>query len=385
MFFNLTLLLRLVPKTFSANRKSLRYPTGKRIGRLLVLFPLFALLLVVNHLFLLLDCVFFPHFLWVKIPKSVFIVGVPRTATTFLLDSLSSDREQFTSFRLWELVFAPSVIQKYFFRGLLFIDRYTGKPFRRLASFADKMVFGNFRAIHNMGFGKPEEDEALLLWCFSSAYLAYFFPETAAADELLFFDDALPLQKRKRIMRFYFRCVQRHQLVFNRHGKKYFLSKNPAFVCKMETVPFFFPEAKILYTLRTPFRTIPATISLNANIYSAFSTLTEKYPLQQETKTAVIRWYKMADVALRKMPESSWRIVPFLRISKQPENELENIYRFLGVPVNDSCKAAFMQIQQKADAYKSGHSYDTASGIDEQEIRTELDFVINGPYKNEIG
>ncbi len=385
MYFNITLLFRLLPKTFSASRKSLRYPSGKRIGRLLLLFPLFTVLFMVNSVFLLLDYVFFPHFLWVKIPKSVFIVGVPRTATTFLLESLSSDREQFTCFRLWELVFAPSVIQKYFFRGLLFVDRYTGKPFRRLAGLFDKWIFGNFRAIHNMGLGKPEEDEALLLWCFSSAYLAYFFPETVAADELLFFDASLPLNKRKRIMRFYYRCVQRHHLVFNRRNEKYFLSKNPAFVCKMETVPFFFPEAKILYTLRTPFRTIPATISLNANIYSAFSHLPEKYPLQHETKNAVIRWYKMADAALRKMPENNYRIVPFGRISKQPENELETIYQFLHVPVNALRKAAFQSIQQKADSYKSGHSYDTASGIDEHEIRTELDFVINGPYKNEIG
>lgn len=385
MYFNIILLFRLLPKTFSGSRTSLRYPSGKRLLRILLLFPLFTVLLLVNSLFLFLDEIFFPHYRFQKIRKSVFIVGVPRTATTFLLESLSSDRQQFTVFHLWELIFAPSIIQKYFFRGLLVVDRFIGKPFRGLAFLFDKWIFGNFRAIHNMGLGKPEEDEALLLWCFSSAYLAYFFPETKATDELLFFDGELSLKKRKRIMNFYYRCVQRHQLVFNRKSEKYFLSKNPAFASKMETVPLFFPEANVLYTLRTPLRTIPATISLNANIYKAFSKLPEKYPLRTETKNAVIRWYKMADRALQQLPQTQYRVVPFNRITRKPETELQHIYAFLGIPVSEETARAFRVIQEKADAFKSGHSYDTDMGLDEQEIRTELDFVFNGPFANEIG
>ena len=385
MYFNFSMLFRLLPKTFSGSRGSLRFPSGKRIGMVLLIFPLFTIVFLVNWTFLLLDEIFFPHYRFKKITKSVFIVGVPRTATTFLLESLSADHAAFTGFRLWELVLAPSIIQKYFFAGLLYLDRFMGKPLRRTAALFDKLVFGNFRNIHNMGLGRPEEDEVLLLWCFSSAYLGYFFPEVAASESLIFFDETLTLKKRKHIMRFYYRCVQRHQFVFNRKNEKYFLSKNPTFTGKLNSIRLFFPEAKLLYTLRTPYRTIPATISLNASIYSAFSKLPEKYPLKSAIKAGIIRLYKMADNALKSWPPAQQRIVPFNLISRNPETELKHIYVFLGLPVTEKTAAAFNAIQVKANQYKSGHRYNTNTETDELEIKTELDFIINGPYSNDIG
>ena len=99
-----------------------------------------------------------------------------------------------------------------------------------------------FQHIHPLSLSMPEEDEPLMIYDFSSLYLYYFFPEAKAIKPYLFFDEALPAKKRKRIMNFYYRCVQRHQFVFNPKGDKIFLSKNPAFVSKISSLNQRFPQ-----------------------------------------------------------------------------------------------------------------------------------------------
>lgn len=363
---------RLIVRTFSFRRKSLRFPVFKRLIAALVVLPFFLLQIAINRIFMLMDWIFFPWFAGTKIDDPVFIIGVPRSATTYLLEVMAEDKERFTSFKLWEILFAPSILQKYFWKGIIAIDRVVGRPLLKLSKVYDRVVLGKITKIHKTGMTNPEEDEMLLLYCFSSMYLTFFFPDVDATNELIFFDKMFPARKRKRVMKFYRRCVQRHMFVFGENGKKKFLSKNPCFISKMQSVAEEFPDGKLLYMLRAAERTIPSTISMNSNIYSIMCNGKQSHIMHERTRDSVIRWYKDADAAL----ESHWKnrnlVIHFKAITKQPQQTLEEIYSFVGVIVSAETKSRFQREQDKVSSYSTEHKYNAKTGVDEALIREEL-------------
>lgn len=374
--FDLKLFLNLVIRTFSTNRNSLRYPAWKRIRAVIIIFPLFIFQALVNNLFLLLDEIIFPRYRKIRDFKTVFIVGIPRSATTFLLELMAADERNFTCFRLWELVLAPSILQKYFFLMLLGLDKKTGRHLYRFSLWLDKKIFGRITGIHKMGFSLPEEDEALMLHIFSSVYLTYFFPEVESLEEYVFFDEEMSEAKKQRKMGYYYRCIQRHNYVFNPTGERYYLSKNPSFTRKMSSIAVRFPEAKVIYLLRSPVKTIPATISLNANLYQPFCRLPVPYPLVERTRNFVIRWYQMAERALHGPLKDRYLEIPFRDLTRHPDKTVGKIYQYLGIAMDTDIAVMLDREAEKSRQYRSKHQYDTAIGVDEALLNRELPEVM---------
>ncbi|MBT6834810.1 MAG: hypothetical protein HOA61_02100, partial [Bacteroidetes bacterium] len=205
--YNIKIFIKLLVNTFSFNKSSLRFFSWKRIFAVLLFYPFFAITFVINWIFLLLDELIFPSYRRIKIEKAVFIIGVPRSATTYLFNVLSQDSGNFHCFKLWELVFAPAISQKYVFKLIISIDKLIGKPLYKLSIMFDNIVFGKFREIHDIGLTKPEEDEVLFLYNFSSIYFYYFYPELDVLDHFLYHDSIVPEPVKKRNINFYFRCI----------------------------------------------------------------------------------------------------------------------------------------------------------------------------------
>ena len=218
----------------------------------------------------------------------------------------------------------------------------------------------------------PEEDEGLMLNIFSSVYLTYFFPELDDLDEYIFFDEEMEAGKKKRNMAFYHRCIQRHNYVFNRNGERFYLSKNPSFTRKMNAVAKRFPQAKVLYPLRSPVKTIPATISLNAELYQTFCRLPVPYPLVERTRDFVIRWYQMAEKSLAGPLKDRYLEVPFKRLTRNPGGMVGEIYQYLHVPMDPEIASMLEEESVKSRTYRSTHEYDHTLGVDTALIYREL-------------
>ena len=155
-------MIRLLFNAFSWQKNSLRRPTLKRIFIILVVVPSMLLHILITRFFLWLDTIFYSDFKQKNIDKAVFIVGVPRSGTSFLLNLLANNQQAFTAFRLWELVFAPSIIQKKFW---LFISRIF--PTKAIQNFIENLFFKRMKGIHDLGLGAFEEDE-FFHQCFKS-------------------------------------------------------------------------------------------------------------------------------------------------------------------------------------------------------------------------
>lgn len=382
--FYWSLALRSGFKAFSLQRKSLRFPVPKRILAVLIMFPVFLLLTLVNRTFMALDWVVFPGFAQTSVRKPVFIIGVARSATTYLFKTLARDKENFTSFKLWEILFAPSIIQKYFWLGVIAIDRKIGRPLKWYANMFDRIFLGKITRVHETGLSKVEEDEMLLLYTFTSVYLTFFFPDLEDMNQVIYFDEYFPEKKKAQVMRYYKRCVQRHMFVFGRIREVRFLSKNPGFISKMDAVGDTFPDAALLYMLRSPYKTIPSTISMNKNVYGIFSDLKYVHLREEVTREVVIRWYEGARKSLEGKWAGKYCVLPFKRVTQEPKKMIGETYHFLGLNPGEEMRTKLEEEQSNVRSYSTEHKYNTKAGIEDEVIRKRLQFILEGEYKDAI-
>ena len=371
--FRLRLFFLLLLHPFSLKRNNLRFISLRRLLAVTLVFPSYIILFLINRLALLLDELIFPGYRAMRIPRAAFIIGVPRSATTFIYHRLAADEQHFHAFMLWELLFAPAVCQKYFW---LAISRI-GRPLKGLLNWIDQAVFRDKRTvkIHRTGLLMHEEDEMLFLFNLSSVFFYFFFPEVDGLESLMYHDKDLSEKTRKANFRYYRSCVQRHNFVFDRNEQRCFLSKNPTFVYKWESVAAAFPEARFIYPLRSPFDTIPSTISLMAANYARFCRLPVRYPLAEDTRNLLIDWYIHAHDLLEGPVGTRSMTVLYPDIKANPDELLIQIRNFLCPFLNPADQLKNVShIESKK--HRSRHQYDPDVGIDKELIRQKLKGIV---------
>ncbi len=348
----------------------MRWFNLRRIATCLFLLPIFAVQLLINNLFLLLDYIFFPQFLWQKTKKPVFIIAAPRSATTYLFHALA-ESDNFTYFKLWEIIFAPSICQKYLAVFALRVDKVIGNPFKKAILFIENILIGKLKKIHLIGLNLPEEDEAVLLWSLSSFYLNFFYPDSNFFDDLVLFDDKLKPKQKTRIMRSYARYVKRHNFVFNRKGEKQYLSKNPLMMCKVESLATIYPDALILNINRSIAKTLPSTLELNRNLYALFTSRSVPKELNEKTLRVLIEWYKMAEKNMKAHFSNQHLKIDFIQLVNQNEQEVNRISTFLGTP------PSLLLLKKKTmnTKHKSANNYDDLSDEQLMSALEEIPFM----------
>ncbi len=128
MAFNFKLLIKVLYRTFWKTRGTNAQLTPKRLLIILIVFPSYVLIELINWIGLMLDAVFFSSYRSQKIREPVFIVGVMRSGTTFLHRLMARDEAHFTSMKHWEILFAPSIIQKKIFNAIGAADHFFWQP-----------------------------------------------------------------------------------------------------------------------------------------------------------------------------------------------------------------------------------------------------------------
>ena len=168
-------MISLLTQLFSIKKGSMRAIRFHRVVQVVWLLPLFVFLLITNNIALSLDWVLFPSFKKQEIKNPIFIASLPRTGTTNLFHSLSSNKSLFTAMSLWEIIFAPSITQKKMYRILWSITPLTLK---KRVEMVDQIIFRKLNNIHRISFFKKEEDEMIMMWALASVYMSFFYPES---------------------------------------------------------------------------------------------------------------------------------------------------------------------------------------------------------------
>lgn len=252
---------------------------GRRAAVLLLAMPLFLLVQFVHAACLLLDEILFPRYRRVNIGRALFVIGIPRSGTTFVHRTLAQDAAHYTTFRTWQALLAPSITQRRLVQALGAIDRVFGSVARRALEALTRRLSGGLDAIHEVGLRAPEEDYLALLPAGGCFVMLLAFPSAMELQALGQFDRRMPATRRRRLARFYHGCLQRH--LYASGGGRTLLSKNAAFGSWVGALREQCPQARFLVCLREPVAAFHSQIRAVVPAGRLFATAVEQTPLQQ--------------------------------------------------------------------------------------------------------
>lgn len=262
------------------NPRDVRAPIRLRRGLFLIFaMPVFIAVQAMHAVCLLLDEILFPRYRRIRIGRALFITGIPRSGTSFLQRTLALDTDRYTSLTTWEALFAPSITQRRIIRGIAALDRRCGRPAGRALHSLTRRLTGTLDDIHEVGLEAPEEDYLVLMPAAGCFIMLLAFPGALDLQNLGHFDRRMPSARRRRLLRFYERCLQRH--LYADGCGRCLLSKNAALGSWLQGLHEQFPEARFIVCIREPAEALSSQISSIGGAQGLAGTAVRTAPIQK--------------------------------------------------------------------------------------------------------
>ncbi len=293
------------------------------------------------------------------IKEPVYVVGNPRSGTTFLQRLLARDTETFVSMRTWEMLLAPSITMRKVVWALSSLDDRLGRPAARLLGMLEES-WQEDNVVHRIGLRAPEEDEYLLIHIFSTLKIWLYVAMVDEAEPYTYFDSKMPEKDKERIMAFYKRCLQRHLYA---HGEatsssaRHYLAKDPHFSPMVDTLYEQFPDAKIIYLARNPLDMIPSYISLKEDEWQLLGNPVEAYSSREYVLEMAEHWYTYPLERLAQAPRDSAIIINFNDMVTNARDVVTEIYERFGLELNPAFDETLIQATRRARHHESEHEY----------------------------
>jgi hypothetical protein len=149
-----------------------------------------------------------------------------------------------------------------------------------------------------------------MLWVFRSQLAALFLPLGGEyLSRLVLFDKTLDPHERRLVFSYYEAVVKRH--VFARGAQsKVFLSKNPPFTMRLDSLRTTFPDARLVCLLRDPLESVPSMVSYIAAVWAFFASPRVAYPNADGLFDFCIQHYSYPLVCFRDKSDSKHDIPP---------------------------------------------------------------------------
>ena len=361
MAFNVKDFARFIYKSLFESKDTNYRLTPKRAGLLALAFVLYSLLELVTWAGFLMDEIFFRDYREVEVREPVYIVGNPRSGTTFLQRLMARDQETFISMRTWEMILAPSITMRKILWTLSAVDSRLGSPLARLMGMLEE-GWQEENVVHRIALRAPEEDEYLLIHIFSTLKIWLYVAMLDEAERYTYFDSQMPEEDKQRIMAFYTRCLQRHLYA---HGEgqpaqarcRYYLAKNPHFSPMVDTLYETFPGVKIIYLARNPLEMIPSYISLKEDEWQLLGNPVESHGSRAYVLDMARHWYSYPLERLDEAPQNSFIVVDFRDLIQDAREVVAKIYDRFGLELSPAFDEVLRQATEKARNHESEHEY----------------------------
>ena len=354
-------LYRLILRTFGFRLR----PVGT--------FALLNLQHVLSATTMALDSVVYPGWRSMPIDRPVFILGNPRSGTTFLHRFLL-ETGQLCAFELWEMLL-PAITARKAFAGV--IDAIKPLSPARYHS----------AAAHETGLRDVETDDAMAFFRFvDGGFLwSYFLAwEDAWGSDLSqrMFDERLePARERERLFRFFEACWRRNQYF---KARRRIAVKASTLSLRVPTLLERYPDCKLVYMVRDPVDTIPSGMSMLTDVleksYDMFRCTNEEARrryLENLYQASCQMFRGFHDVYKSgAIPEKNLRVVTYARMMSDLEATIGELLEFLEIDPDPSFRDRVRRQAEKQRTRTSPHSYSLDKfGLDAARIRKDLAFV----------
>ena len=321
-----------------------------------------------------LDILLFPDFRKIEVHQPVFIIAPPRSGTTFLQNALCQDEERFIYWRMYQTIF-PSICSQKLVDVLVYLDHKLGSVFSSLLNWCEKKWFGGWDDLHKMRLNQAEEDDAIYLYAFVSEAIFLLFP---FVEQLwnVGFPDALPAQKRQKLMAYYRSCLQR-QIYANGNGRA-MLIKSTQSCGAVESPKKEFPDARFITIMRNPFESIASNVSITVPVWQAHSPeITKNGPESRAYAGLVVEWYKHLFHFRSLVSLENYFCIDYRGLRNDPVRTIENLYDHFGWVMSENFRAKLREIGARNKNFQSNHQYSLEEfGLSRQMLEKELAFIL---------
>lgn len=343
------------------------------------------------HFSVFLDDIFSPGYRHVKIEKPVFIIGHPRSGTTFL-HTLLTPTEEFLVFRDWEMNHPSLTVRKFLQHSrmlrILFslISDLRFSPYRIMRQFKKKKdnTDGIGEAVQDYKENIEliaQEEELLFLHILDTQFLTLETPlgfVEQGYPELCFHDDQ-PHQERSVL--FFKNCLKRQ--IYST-GKKQVIAKINFSLFRIKTLLKLFPDAKIIYLARSPLETMPSHFSLHLRLLDkqfGLDNIPDDRLKQYFTHryNYNIEFYKYFDDLMknRDIPESQILEINYDSLKSDLKETVHEMRNFTNLEFSSELENIVDKQAGKQSSYKRKHKNLLLAelNLSEEKIRSDFDFV----------
>lgn len=360
-------------------------PAPKRCAVLLLFLPAFGLLQLMHWVAFWCDEFLFPGYRRIAPEAPLFVVGIPRSGTTFLHRVLARDDAAFTTFELWQLLFAPAICERKCLLAVARLDRRLGAPFGRLLNWGVRFFTGGLDDVHKLSLREPEEDFLLLMPILACYILVVVFPFAPEIQNLCKFDVAFSDKDRKRVMAFYRAMLQRHLYVEG--NDRVILSKNVSFTPMLKSLTETFPECRIVACVRAPNEAVASQVSAMEASWRAFGIEMKPQVFQERWIELMKHYYKyLGNILTRLAPQRTF-CLEMKTLRENTAKAVHDIYHHFGYSMSKDFAGKLREQSRVSRGYRSRHDYSLAEyGISEKTIGAEFTAswqVLKGKARNQ--
>jgi hypothetical protein len=269
-------------------------------------------------------------------------------------------------------LFLPAITQRKFVRLVATLDRrYFGAALEKRIEAWEDRTFAKGRNMHPMSLTGPEEDEFVMSKTGLSGTLLMLFPYFEQLGGLSRLDDQTPAE-RARVMNYYRQTLQR-QLYLDGPGKTY-ISKNPGYCNRVETLIEYFPDARFIVNMRHPYKPIPSLMKMMVRNWKAAGQERDQMDRSLDLlKENSLESYRHPVEVLDRHTEVRWAILDYERLIESPKQALLDVYANLAIPPTPQFVKALDAEEQHSKEHRADHIYSLDEfGITHEEIQREL-------------
>lgn len=340
-------------------------PLGTR--RLLVLligFPAFMLLQMLHWVAFLLDEMLFPGYRRVEVEAPLFITGVPRSGTTFVHRALAADENQFTTFRTWEALFAPAIVERKLIAAVAALDRRLGAPLSRLLHALNQRVTGSLAHIHEVGLQAAEEDYLTLLPAGGSFIAVLAFPTSTSVWALGRLPE-LRGAERRVLLDFYHAMLQKH--LYNAPPGRRLLSKNAAFGSWIPGLEARYRDGRFLVCLREPTAALSSQLSAIEGGLALLGTTAAREVFTDSFRHNIAYVYRTLPALRDRLGADRLAVIDQGQLRRAPAKTIERALAQLSVSVGEALRAESSESERqdpdggrrhRHEALRSGRAFD---------------------------
>jgi len=319
--------------------------------------------LIFTRITLLMDYLFFPELWNIEIRTPIFIFGHPRSGTTFFQKRIY-ESNQAAMFTTWEMLFPALTVRKILHPIILGLK------------FLGVDVLQGREKGHQIRLDYVEEEEALFLHRLDSEILHILCPWLIIDDEAA--DDGFRLgwndfdhsDRSVDLMKEFLK----RQILYT--GKTQIVVKLNPSIFRLHTLLQKFPDAKTVYIVREPQKSIRSFLSFQHRFVQDFLSREEWEKYFQEKYRWSLALYRYFESVKGSIPPDHLHIIHFSELIRESATVLDNFFNYAGIHPTEEY---WGHLSNRLAHHQRKHRNLSLSafGLDQKDIEDDLDFLMD--------